>query len=470
LEKIRIEEIKGSLADFFMGSLYPIVVAAFTVLAYVTSTEVIVNVVNLGLVSLALFVTRSIRPLIPVFISYLYQFSPETSIVSAEGLSWLLSGWRLLLYILSFSLLFFAIGYNFYKHGLLRRAELGKTPYPLAALILSVAFLLNGVFSEEASLASLGYGFANILTFFVFFYLFYFGLKNEDGESLCSYFAYCSAICGLVVTVNLFVYIVVSGEFMVDGVFVREIFQVGFGNVNTVGQNLAVLIPMTLYGAVKNRCPWFYIVSSIVCMCGIAVTLSRNAWIFGTLAFVASFIIGAIFGRRRRLFRILLLIGSLAVLSIAVIFGREIYELFKVNFDRGFDDNGRFNLWIYGLNEFFESPIFGKGFYGLHPYEEFGFPIMVHNTPIQLLACMGVVGLLAYAYYRYETLKPFFYRPSLEKAMLGISLLVVILGSLLDNFLFYIPHMLYYPIVLAIAFRIATWQREDEEVKLRLIK
>jgi hypothetical protein len=71
-----------------------------------------------------------------------------------------------------------------------------------------------------------------------------------------------------------------------------------------------------------------------------------------------------------------------------------------------------------------------------------------------------VFGLLAYGCYRIATLKPFIKHPSLAKSMLGLSILIVLIGSLLDNFIFYIPHMLYYPIALAIAFRIYTEETE----------
>ena len=80
---------------------------------------------------------------------------------------------------------------------------------------------------------------------------------------------------------------------------------------------------------------------------------------------------------------------------------------------------------------------------------------MMHNTPIQLLGSMGIFGFLAYGYYRFETLRPFIKRPTLDKCMLGATLLVIIVGSLIDNFLFLSKHLLFYPIVLAVAFKLA---------------
>ena len=88
---------------------------------------------------------------------------------------------------------------------------------------------------------------------------------------------------------------------------------------------------------------------------------------------------------------------------------------------------------------------------------------MLHNTILQLLASSGIVGLVGYGVYRAASLVPFIRKPSLEKTMLGLSILIVLVGSLADNFVFYIPHMLYYPIALALAFKIY----DDEGQRVR---
>jgi hypothetical protein len=379
---------EGIFSSFFSGPIYPIVIAIIMIAAYHTSEEVTLNVLNLGLASLGLLTTRSIKPLIPAFICYLYQFSPKTGIDTPEGLSRLLSGWQLVLYIISFGIFILAIICNMRRNGAFDSEELRAIPYPIAALLLSVAFLLNGVLGGEWSAASLGYGFAQILTFFVFFYLFYLGLKNEDGRELASYLAYCSAICAVVISVNMVSYIIVDDSFLVDGTFLRHEFAIGFGNVNTVGQNLAVLIPMIFYGAMKNRAPLLYFAASLLCVAGIAVTLSRNAWIIGGVVFALCFVLAATVGERKRLFRVLLPLFALSCLVTVILYGDVLYELFKANFIRGLDDNGRFELWNYGIEEFLSAPIFGKGFYALDLVEVFGFPLMVHNTVIELLAAM----------------------------------------------------------------------------------
>ena len=69
------ENAKDILRAFYMGKIYPAIVCAMMFFSYMTATEVYVNVVNLVLLSIGLFVCDSIRPFIAVLPSYLYQFS-----------------------------------------------------------------------------------------------------------------------------------------------------------------------------------------------------------------------------------------------------------------------------------------------------------------------------------------------------------------------------------------------------------
>ena len=129
-----------------------------------------------------------------------------------------------------------------------------------------------------------------------------------------------------------------------------------------------------------------------------------------------------------------------------------------------FNDNGRYEIWRAGMDKFFSAPVFGVGFFGFDSGSfltaEF-LPNMAHQTVVQLLAAMGVFGLLAYAFYRGATLVPFFKRPSICKTMLLLSVLVLLGESMLDNFIFYFLPTLHYTVTLAVVFII----RDSEENK-----
>ena len=157
------------------------------------------------------------------------------------------------------------------------------------------------------------------------------------------------------------------------------------------------------------------------------------------------------------MFRIITLSGIAAILLFALVFFGKIKLILGDYFERGFSDNGRYELWQLAIDTFKKSPVFGNGFYGFFTdkiYEFSSFPRMAHNTVLEILAAMGVFGILAYAWYRAETALLFFRRPSVTKTMLGMSVLVFLLGSLLDNFVFNLHPTFYYTIALVIACRL----------------
>ena len=143
-------------------------------------------------------------------------------------------------------------------------------------------------------------------------------------------------------------------------------------------------------------------------------------------------------------------VGVVCVISAVVILWDKISVVLADYLERGFSDNGRYALWSAAFENFLSSPVFGNGFYSFEvDTAVFGpLPKMAHNTVLELLSATGVVGLLSYGYYRVRSLLPAVRRPSVMKLMLSLSILVLVLESLLDNFVFNIYPMFYYTLVL----------------------
>lgn len=462
-----LETIKDHLQSFFMGRIYPVIVVLMMFCAYTTSTEAYINVINLLLLSVGLLVTESIRPMIVVVASYLYQFSVKTAMPTPEGLEALFSGTSLTLYVVSFSVLILCFVIFFIKNGLLTKENFKGLPMTLTSLILAVTMLLNGLFSDRYTLTSTLYGAFEVFTLVGIFYIFYLGLKNDSHEELIGYFSYVTALIAILIFADtFFLYATGSEAFIVDGVFDRSLMLYGWGNVNTAGQCAAVLIPMCYYGVMRGKAPVFYFICASLAMAAAFLSTSRNALLVGGTLYVACFLLCCFVGERRAGFAIFTSL-TIIVLGLAFYLFKDTTSIILDQyFQRGFENAGRFDLWEYAVEAFKESPILGKGFFGLWTDEyhlEWGFPTMLHNTILQLLACSGIVGFVGYALHRAATVLPFIRKPNLEKTMLGFSILAVLIGSLADNFVFYIPHMLYYPIALALAFKI--YIDEDQGIR-----
>ncbi len=455
MDKIRSGEIKEYLVRFFMGPVYPAVIGVFMLVSHMLHIEYYINFLNVALCIMSFLLCNSVKPFIVVMCTYVFQTSICTLNAEPSSHLYYLGGWRFGVAIFLFALAMLAAVFFLIKNRLITKENLKSLPILLSAGILSVAFLLNGAFSSAWTPSDICFGAIQILCFFIIFYFFVLGLKNERGEELCGYFAYVTAIIALVLVGEVAWLYLTNDALFLDGSVVKEQVQFGWGIWNTAGQQLAMTVPMLFYGVMKNKYPWFYFTVATLATLAAVLTLSRNALIFSVMAYCISAVIACFFGKRKKAFRVLIPIGILAILVIAVVFKDKILDILGDYVSRGLSDNGRFDLWGEALGAFVEAPVLGKGFFGVYPDVPLTgdlFPWMAHNTVVQLLGAMGILGFLAYCYYRFETVRVFVKKPSLEKTMLGISLLTIILGSLLDNFLFYSLPMLYYSVALAIAF------------------
>ena len=454
------------LRKFFMGPIYPAVVGALMLASHILNIPFYLNFINIFLICLAFLVCDSVRPFVVVMCTYVFQVSTVTMGAAPDSPYYFLGGGRLVVVILLFCAVVASMAVFCVRNRIFTLENLRSLPILPAALALSVALLLNGAFSSAWSFSDVSFGAIQILSFVLIFYFFVLGFKKERGEELCSCFAYVSAIIALVVVLETFYMYLTSETLIVDGSVVKEQVLYGWGIWNTAGQQLVVTIPMIYYGVMKNKYPWFYFTVATLATGAAVLTLSRNALIFSVMAYGISAIIACFCGKRQKAFRILIPVGILLILAAAFLFREKILSILADYVSRGLSDNGRFDLWREGFDAFLKAPVLGSGFFGVYPDVPLTgdiFPWMAHNTVIEILGAMGVLGALAYGYYRFETAKVFFRKPSLEKTMLGIGILTILFGSLLDNFIFYSLPMLYYSVALAIAFH-PDLNRKSEEL------
>ena len=109
---------------------------------------------------------------------------------------------------------------------------------------------------------------------------------------------------------------------------------------------------------------------------------------------------------------------------------------------------------------FARSPIFGESFFP-RDYAPWEFSVVEklssvipprwHNTFIQLGASCGLVGLLAYGFHRYQTVKLFLKKRTFFNLFIAIALIALVLMSMLDCHFFNIGPVLFYSMALAVA-------------------
>ena len=454
-----------SIEAFFTGKLYPLIPAALSLLGHISGLEFYLNFINILLFAFGTLATASAKPFIAIFLTYTYQISLKNTPSFPVHSGYYLEGARPYLIALCFVVGVGSFVFSLFYRGVINRESLKALPMKASSISLAAAFLLGGAFSSDYTVASTLYGAAQILGFFIVFYLMYLAFRRENADGLVDHVLYVSLLVSIILIAETAHLYLTSDNLIVDGSVVKDNVLYGWGIWNNAGQKLTILIPVLFIGVIRGgKSWWVYFTAATFSFIAAVFTLSRTALIFATLAYVTSVIIAATVGKRKRLFRIITLAGVAAALLFVIVFREKLMSVLSDYLERGLDDNGRYALWKYGIDSFLDSPVFGKGFFGLHTdtFISIDFiPQMMHNTPIQLLASMGIVGTATYIWHRVQTVREFFSAPSLEKTMIGIACLTMLLGSFLENFVFYVEPMFYFSTLLALVFRMNSKEKAD---------
>ena len=460
-----ILSVKNRLYDFFMGRYYPLAVVLIVTLGHLSGLEFYLNIINILLATLALCICDSIRPLFSVVITFLYQINLQHSPGVPTYSDYYFTGPRLIVVLILGALLIFGILYFVWKNKIFLKLDFKKTRLLVPTLLLSFAFLMNGAFSGSHSKEGLIFGATQILVYLILFLLFYLGTsERESADELVDYLVYLALVVFLALAIQL-AYLFVFGDVISGGEINSDNINLGWTTKNPLGAIFVSLIPLLFYGAIKKKNGWIYLVSAVMAWVCSVLTCSRNSLLFGTVIFILCLLVSCFKGgERKKRFTYLTIIGACAVLVMALVLRNQLASLFESVLKMGFDNNGRFKLWEQAWSLFCDNFLFGSGFFSIVDPEvyvsaEF-MPTFAHNTIFELLASMGIFGLLAYGYYRFEIIRMAFVSPSVKKTFLTIAVMTVALQSLLDVFVF-----CYCPVFLPMAALAVLCRVSEDEIK-----
>lgn len=460
----RASQYLPKLRGFFEGNLYPLLVAAAVLIGHVTALEFYFFILIVLAASTAFLICDTAKPFIPTALTFVYLVNLKHSPGFPTWSDYYSKTYVTVTAVIMFSILFISAVY-FIARRVAPRLSFKKTPLLLPLTLLSAAFLANGAFSSAWKPINLIFGLAEAAVFFLLFYLFYYGFEKENINKLIDYICYVSLLVAVVLIGEVIFMYTTNPEILnSDGAILKNEISLGWGISNPIGNALVILIPTLMLGAVKCKHAPVYLIASLLTCFATLLTLSRNAIIVCALVFTASFITVYILSDSKKLLCTVLGCGICIALITLLIFRNSVAVLFNHFYLAGATSSGRIELWKESIKKFIEAPIFGKGFFGWNEadfLEMASFlPTMSHNTFFQLISSMGIFGLAAYAFYRVKSLLPFFKRISREKLMLLYSVLALLAGSLLDNFLFYFHSAFLYVILLALVFRMNDYEEE----------
>ena len=323
-----------------------------------------------------------------------------------------------------------------HRHSANRVAWRGNAFFSMA--VFCGGLFLNGIFTRYYTLADTLYPLSFLLSLLGVYALFAAFVRFD--EETVEYFMTCLLSVGLIICAELLLEYLTGGiRFDERGDVVKESVMLGWGIWTAIGGMLVFLMPVSFYFAHSHRHGWIYFFLGMLEYLCILLSQSRGALLFGTGILVMCLFILVTHGKNRRINRVF--VGSIVVIGgLAGVLLRDRLSSMLHNYLRyGLDDNGRFEKWRVGWGYFLENPIFGSGFYTPFDYggwQKDVYPYLYHNTPIQLLASCGIVGMAAYLYHRYCTVLMVFKKKNTCKIFLGISILGLVSFSLLDVLIF----------------------------------
>ena len=458
--------IAKGLRAFFEGRIYPACVALTVLIGALFGIELYTMLLLALTFIVCTLLVDSVRPMTVTFITFLYQMSlkhsPSEVVNNQYGdgdAGYLFVPWRITLIAVTISLMLIGCVVFFIRRRCYLRISLSKDKMLLSTVVLCVTFFLGGAFSPTWGDGILIAALQTLAFLFVFVLFAYGHSEKETRGELISYFSYVSALAAGVIILQLIALFIRHPDVVFAGGTVNKTaIMLGFGVWTLVGISLAMLIPAIFYGAMTGgRYSWIYFAIATLTWVFAVLTMSRNAQVFATLAYAACVIIAAFKSGHRLFYRVLCVIGAVGALGIFVLAFDKIPELLS----SFLDDNGRREHASIAIENFLAYPVFGVGFGGFegiislpYQYAPMGpWPAMAHCTPLELMSALGTVGLLAYGVYRVFSIIPVLKKPTLGKSVLFVGILVILLSSLLDNFIFDFYTMMYSVIALALIHR-----------------
>lgn len=353
----------------------------------------------------------------------------------------------------------------------LKKLFLKKRSLTLGILLVGLAYMLSGI-GRPSYFAifknNLLCGLIQFLSIFLLYFIFTGTVDWKNAPK--NYFAWIGICMGLLVSAEL-LHIYIIREVIQNGSINRSLILTGWGHYNNMGAIIAMSIPFAFYMCCKSKHNYIFLIIATMLLIFLLLSCSRGSIVCGTIIFTISLIITFVKSDNKKTFRI----STLAMFSLGLIlmfiFKDYLVSLFKnvpsiINQNSSslsFNDSSRFDIYKKGLEAFLQFPILGQSFfpytyvpYGFSTVESFNnfLPPRWHNTIIQILATCGVVGIVAYTIHRYQTIKLFAQKPTLEKTFIGLSILALLLMSLLDCHFFNIGPTLIYSMALAFAEKI----------------
>lgn len=302
--------------------------------------------------------------------------------------------------------------------------------FSLSLILLAIPMAFGGIARGDRNAAAVLLVTAYIIVVSVFYLFFLVTTEKKKGEDMLRYIILIMLVAGIVITIQMLTYYIRLGDFdkILRSVRYKEI-QLGWAGPNNVAPMLSLTLPACFYYAIKKKNYGFlFIILAVIQYILILSTSCRGTILFTTLAL--PFILCYTMAKTENKLAVGLTFSLCfcALIFLLAIYGENFVDIITRMVARGLDDSGRMSIYQSAVDTFKQFPLFGAGWdYRLGEMAGDGYsPYWYHSTPLQIMANMGVLGILFFAYFTYWR-----YRSGLFTKKYQISKFTVMAGMLL---------------------------------------
>lgn len=432
---------------FYNSPLYSLAVAVVCILCHSLNIPVVgAALLTLLLVPSLLFCKNSFV-LVPFLLMCSFVMSQET--MPQSGYYNSPSKIAVLCILLVFIVA--ALIFNLVYYGKWRKVF--KKGYLTVSLCLvSGALTVGGIFSDTFTMS----GVVTSLTVAVTMFLPYSMLVNcgeYNGKKTVEYFGYAVIAVAVVIAAAILQQFYLN-DFDMTGANPKAYCYFGYAGPNTAAAFVLISIPMTFYFVYTYKHGYLFMpLVALETLCPLATESRASAIVAVPGVLIVSIVLLFVKKRGRLGYYITMGIAAIGIVVLCVKYWDTLSGAAASVFENGISDSGRFDLWKVGYDGWKSNPIFGVGYWFLHTVPDYrpAWQSSYHCTPLTYLFVSGIVGLAAYVYHRYKTIRlTFSAKLTVERVFVALSVLVMLLNALLDVGMNSPQHLLFYSVMLAL--------------------
>lgn len=326
--------------------------------------------------------------------------------------------------------------------------------------VLALTYMLAGIGSSYYEFKSTLFGLLEVVSLCAtYFYLIY---SIDWKKFKVDYIFFALIVFGLVLVVELIGAYIMNAPIVVDGDTKKYVIT-GWGISTNVSSMLSLTVCAPFYFICKNKKPILNSLVSMVLLVGLFFAQARGPFVIATFFYIACVVISLIKSNKKTKIKTAISIGGAIILVgvMMVIFRNFIYEKTKPYLesfnpftDAEFFLNNRLQVYKDGISFFLKHPLNGTGWFSCtgKPRTIVFVPSRWHDTFIQTLATGGLIMTLGYLFHRFETIVLLFKNNKkipLSTFFLFVPIVILLISSLFDCFIFNLGPGLIYGILLA---------------------